>query len=453
LDNPHCVKGLFLFRIRLQETNPVKNLDRRSFGASIVGGITASSVQAQSDSEPAAVGPIVGHVSYNEANIWYRPRHSGTYELRLRESETTETKSFLATSDPKNDLCLTWQATDLKAATTYHYEILESGNVLPGTGSQSLTTAPPEQAETEISLAFGSCAESRPLALWSQMEEHDVDGLVLLGDTPYIDSTVLATQRTKHREFLSIPELSNFGRCRPVWGTWDDHDFGRNDSDGKLVGKENSRKAFTEYRALATYGQDEQGVYTKFRRAGVEVFLLDTRWFARTESSPVDSDKPSLLGKRQWEWLLDGLQRSTAPFKVIACGMIWDNKRNTESDDWSTYSHERDALFQFIGKEEISGVVLIGGDIHCSRWLQYKTEESVGYAIRQFIVSPIHARVIPTLNIPHPDLIKGAAMPNVWLRLDVDTTASDPSLHAQWVQMNGRQMWDVKLTKSELTKG
>jgi len=208
-----------------------------------------------------------------------------------------------------------------------------------------------------------------------------------------------------------------------------------------------------EYRALESYGAADTGVYTKFRRGGVEVFLLDTRWFARTEPSPVDPEKPSLLGKRQWHWLLEALKNSTAPFKLIACGMIWDNKRNTESDDWSTYSHEREALFEFIGENDISGVVLIGGDIHCSRWLQYKTEEQVGYAIRQFIVSPIHARVIPTLNIPHPDLIKGAAIPNVWLRLDVDTSGSEPSLHAHWIQMKGRQMWDVKLTEAELTKG
>ena len=63
------------------------------------------------------------------------------------------------------------------------------------------------------------------------------------------------------------------------------------------------------------------------------------------------------------------------------------------------------------------------------------------------------AQVIPTLNIPHPDLIKGAAIPNVWLRLDVDTSGSEPSLHAHWIQMKGRQMWDVKLTEAELTKG
>ena len=431
----------------------MKNLNRRIFGATVVSGITASTVEAGAEAEDKErpVGPIVGHVSTTTAKVWYRPNKSGVYELQLHDTKRNKMISSETEALPENDLCVTWQVTNLETATTYDYEILKDGVIIPKSGTQTLTTAPADNAKTKVSLAFGSCAESTPLELWSQMDEHETDGLVLLGDTPYIDSTDLAFQRKKHREFLEIPELANYGRTHPVWGTWDDHDFGRNDSDGNLPGKENSRKAFLEYRALDSYGQAEAGIYTKFRRGGVEVFLLDTRWFARTESSPVDPDKDSLLGKRQWNWLLDALKNSTAPFKLIACGMIWDNKRNSESDDWSTYSHEREALFEFIGENAISGVVLIGGDIHCSRWLKYKTMEQVGYEIHQFIVSPIHARVIPTLNIPHPDLIKGAAIPNVWLRLDVDTSGSEPSLHAHWIQMKGRQMWDVKLTESDLT--
>ena len=31
-------------------------------------------------------------------------------------------------------------------------------------------------------------------------------------------------------------------------------------------------------------------------------------------------------------------------FKLLACGMIWDDKKNGESDDWGTYMHERQAL-------------------------------------------------------------------------------------------------------------
>jgi alkaline phosphatase D len=219
-----------------------------------------------------------------------------------------------------------------------------------------------------------------------------------------------------------------------------------------LKGKENSRQAFLEYRANPSFGEGNEGIYTSFRYGPVEVFLLDTRWFARTEPSPVDAKQTTLLGKRQWDWLLAGLRNSTAPFKLITCGMIWDDKESRESDDWGTYEYERAALFDFLGKEKIGGAVLIGGDIHCSRLLKYETRDRAGYDIHQFIVSPIHNRTIESLNVPHPNLVHGEAVPHVWLRLEVDSTTTPATLHAKWEQMDGRKMWDVRLRERDLQR-
>jgi alkaline phosphatase D len=351
-----------------------------------------------------------------------------------------------------NDLCVHWRFQGLQPNTRYRYRISHADTVVVDQPSCFFQTAIADEQPGRVRLAFGSCADTKPLRLWTQMIDQGAEGIVLLGDTPYIDSTDLAVARQKHRDFLSIPELAAAALHTPIWGTWDDHDFGKNGTDGRLPGKKNTRRAFVEYRANASDGHDGHGIYTKFRRGPVEVFLLDTRWFSGTEPSPVDADKPTLLGQVQWDWLCEGLKDSTAPFKVIACGMIWDDKKNKESDDWDSYSHERSALFDFLGKEGISGVVLIGGDIHCSRLLRYKTEQQVGYAMHQFIVSPIHHRTIPSLNVDHPDLVRGEAIPHVWLRLDVDTTKSPATLHAQWVQMAGQKMWDIRLTESDLRK-
>ncbi len=282
------------------------------------------------------------------------------------------------------------------------------------------------------------------------MGERGAEALVLLGDTPYIDSTALETARTRHREFLSVPELAALVRRTPTWGTWDDHDFGRNNSDGRLAGKENTRQAFIEYRANGEYGGRSGGIYTKFRRGPAEVFLLDTRWFSRTAPSPVDPSQPTLLGREQWAWLKQSLKASTAPFKLIACGMIWDDKENPESDDWGAYAYERSALFDFLREEGVTGVVLIGGDIHCSRLLKYDTTEQVGYPIHQMIVSPIHDRTIPSLNVPHTDLVRGEAVPHVWLQVTVDSTVTPATFHAEWVQRDGREMWSLELDASEL---
>lgn len=429
-------------------TNPI---NRRTFNSSVALGLVGSTALTSSllTSEDS-VGPMVGHVSANTAIVWYRPKETGKFSLHVNAIGSKKATRVDVNSSDDADRCMTWKVTGLKPATRYQYSIhSESGPVVEGRDYYFLT-APKDESQTRVCLAFGSCAHSKPLALWTQIEDREAQGLVLLGDTPYIDSTNLATARKKHREFLSVPELASAIRHLPVWATWDDHDFGRNDSDGRLKGKEQSRRAFIEYRANESFGHREQGIYTKFRYGPVEVFMLDTRWFARTEPSPVDPDKPTLLGRIQWQWLLKSLRESTAPFKVIACGMIWDDKKNGESDDWGTYTHERTALFDFLGKAQISGVVLIGGDIHCSRLLKYKTEQQVGYPIHQFIVSPIHSSTIPSLNVDHPDLVEGAAVPHVWLRLEVDSTQQPATLHAEWVQMNGRKMWDIKLTENQL---
>ena len=84
--------------------------------------------------------------------------------------------------------------------------------------------------------------------------------------------------------------------------------------------------------------------------------------------------------------------------------------------------------------------------------MRYKTEAQVGYPVHQMIVSPIHNSTIPSLNVAHPDLIEGAAVPHVWLRLEVDSTHKPATLHAEWVQMDGRKMWDLSLDEDQLSK-
>ena len=427
-------------------------ISRREFSLSVATGIAGASTAIAKPAKEAPVGPMVGHLSTDQVRLWYRPSETGSYILRVRDMSGALIAQSKGEAIADNDRCVIWDITDLKPAARYRYDIESNGKTTAGGDDYFFKTAPALGSRSKVCLAFGSCAKNEPLSLWTQMADRGAEGLILLGDTPYIDSTVLQVARKKHREFLSIPELSRFMRQRPVWGTWDDHDFGRNNSDGNLPGKKNTRQAFVEYRANQAYGEKGQGVYTKFRYGSVEVFLLDTRWFAGTEPSPVDNEKPTLLGRRQWDWLLESLGESTAPFKLIASGMIWDNKKKTESDDWMAYSHERTALFDFLGKNKISGAVLIGGDIHCSRLLRYKTERQVGYPIHQFIVSPIHDSTIPALNVPHPDLVKGAAIPHVWLRLEVDSTKTPVTLHAEWIHMNGRKMWHLKLTQQQLTK-
>ncbi|MBB5039501.1 alkaline phosphatase D family protein [Prosthecobacter dejongeii] len=382
-----------------------------------------------------------------------RAQTSGEYVLQITPETGGETISVIAHAQPEHDLCLHWKIEGLAADTRYRYRILAGDRPLAAAKEQVLRTAPAVNRSSQVRLAISSCAreDAGSRAVWKRMAEEKVDAVILIGDTPYIDSTDLAIQTRRHQEFAAVPEYQELLRSRPCWWTWDDHDFGGNDTCGLLPGKENSRLAYTRYRPQASFGDGQEGIYTCFRYGPVEVFMLDARWFSMTAASYASPTKPTLLGQKQWQWLQEKLLASTAPFKLLACGMIWDDKENKELDDWGTYVHERKALEKFIGDHQIPGVIYIGGDIHASRVLKYPTQKTVGYDLIQFIASPIHSSTIAALNVYHPDLVRSAVEPHVFLIMDIDSNVTPPRLSAELVNKDGERVFTYQLSLSDLT--
>ena len=395
----------------------------------------------------AVTGPMVGHTTDTESLLWIRPAVPGVVSLTVKPEAGPEIR-VTGEAVESRDLCLALRVGGLKPGTRYSYTF-EQGGAEIGEGSFRTWLSP--AAPARVTLAMGSCALNEPSAVWTRMKDSGCEGILLMGDTPYIDSYDLATIRLRHRELLHIPELRPLIATLPVWGTWDDHDFGLNAhlGDSNPEGKQRTRQGFTEYRALDSFGSGEAGVYTKFRTGPLEVWLLDPRWFSRTEKSPVDPTLPSCFGAAQWEWLLRTLRESTAPFKLLAMGEVWKDKENKERDDLGTFPHEREALFDFIRREKIGGVMLFGGDIHCSRHLC--TPGRLGYDLHDFVSSPIHDSTIPSLNVPHPDLIWGKPEPRTFLRIVADSTITPAAFTATWLNAAGSVLHEVKLDAAKLT--
>ena len=399
-------------------------------------------------------GPFVGHLTPTTAMVWARCSRAGVYRLTARGISERAGLTATAEATADNDMCVVWRVTGLQAETRYSYEVTYGGQQLLSDEAAFFVTPSDLDAPTVTRLTIGSCAREDPgsSAVWRRMSALQPHAVVLLGDTPYIDSTVLDVQRTRYGEFAAVADFASLLRNTPLYATWDDHDFGLNDTDGQLDGKTNSRRAFIEYHANPSYGDGEHGIYTKFRRGGVEVFLLDARYFAGTEPSPVATDQPTLLGRQQWEWLRRELGASTAPFKLLASGMIWNGAvRPGKPDHWDSYPHEREALIRFIGEERISGVLLVGGDIHRTRVLRYETTETAGYPMTELITSPIHASVIDAADAPHPALVHDSGEPNSFLLITVDTTLNPPTLVAQFQNAAGRELYALSLTTEDLS--
>lgn len=397
-------------------------------------------------------GPFLGHTTDTSAKIWARCSSADSYQLVARASDGTRHFAEAMAKEASNH-CVVWTLDDLHSATEYTYAIRCRSEVVADDEGQRFKTLPQAGSAAVAKLAFGSCAreDSGSAGVWQQIKQDAPEALVLLGDTPYIDSTELPHQRRRYQEFAAVSTFKELLHGCSLYGIWDDHDFGKNDTNGLLPGKERSRQAFLEYHANPSYGDGSAGVYTKFRRGPVEVFLLDARYFAGLEPSPFDNQKPTLLGATQWSWLRDELKASSAPFKILAAGMIWNGAvRPNKPDHWETYSHERDALFRFIGRERISGVVLVGGDIHRSRVLKYDTTETVGYSLTELITSPIHDGVMESADAPHPNLVFDAGVPHSFLLIDADSRKSPATLTARFKDSSGKEFHTVRLTETDL---
>jgi len=402
----------------------------------------AAAIGQAADAVAGVTGPVLGHVDERSARVWLRPAGEAEVTLTLRDPGGRVVFEDRAVAKAARDYCLCWTIDGLTPATGYAYSLTwhRGGDAVPS-GPWRLMTPPPADLPARACLGFGSCASEKFPAIWERMATEGVEALLLCGDTPYIDTSELEVNRRRHREFLAQRGLAELVRTRPLLGTWDDHDFGANDSDGTKVDRETIRRVFTEYRALASFGEQGEGIYTTFRRGPVEVFLIDARYFSRTEPSPVDPKKPTLLGRRQWDWLRRSLADSTAPFKVLATGMVWHDKPNKEKDDWETYAYERDALFRSIGEQKIPGVVLLGGDVHVGLLLEHPTAKMAGYPIFEYVSSPLHDRVLEKL-IPRDDprLKWSTAEPNIFLRMEADSTREVPRLTSAWIRMDGTRL-------------
>ena len=397
-------------------------------------------------------GPFVGHVTASTATLWARLAQPGPVVLVAKPVGKGEAASVAMVVDADTDQCAHWVLRGLQPGTRYEYQIKAGGKACLAGRAFHFHTEPNVQ-RGEVRLAFASCAREDEGSgrVWRRMLHQDPHAVVLLGDTPYIDSTQLAAQRTRYRQFAAVPSFRQLCTDRRLYATWDDHDFGRNDTDGNLPGKSNARRAFGEYRANASAGNGQHGIYSRFRLGDVEVFLLDTRYFAGTEPSPFDPDKRSLLGAAQWKWLGRGLRESTAQFKILACGMIWNGAvRPGKRDHWGSYPHERDALFRFLGREKIAGVVLVGGDVHRSRVVRHDTRITAGYPVTELITSPVHGGVIGNADAPHPGLVADFGQPHTFLLIRASGGLAYRALQVEFIGQDGHAFHGLELTESAL---
>ncbi len=268
-----------------------------------------------------------------------------------------------------------------------------------------------------VRIGFGSCADDEePMhKVWDALLASDPDVLLMVGDNVYADTDEFKAQPSvelmqgEYAKLAATPGFAKLRATRPVFATWDDHDFGVNDGGAAFAFKNESAQIFEDF---WDYPADDPararpGIYTERRinRNGIDiqVLLLDTRTFRdqlegapRSLSCPLKSyvrnTSGAFLGEAQWRWLA---QRLTAPadLRLLVSGqqVIADEHC---FEKWGNFPRERRRLFQTLRESGAANVVLISGDRHLGEIskLPASAEGGAGFDLFEVTSSPLSAR-------------------------------------------------------------
>ena len=386
------------------------------FAASLL--VAPASTHAQRGA-PASrlVGPMVGHVEPTEATIWAYAGANAPLSLRYgivgSPQKLRVSVEMTGSQSAENHHAARVTLTGLQPATPYTYEVLLLGKTRP-TWRGRFTTAPPPGAPVRFKMAVSSCMHPKKQPVqpsWFLMLAEKPAFHLLLGDNVYADSTDREVLWTHHLEQRRVVEFAALIRNLPTYAMWDDHDYGPNNSDGKAAGKENALRAFGELFANPGAGTPHTpGAFYRFAWGDVDFFILDGRYYRSPNTDP-DGNRKRMLGDAQFAWLVDGLEKSTARFKVLASG---STLQASKADGWRLFSFARRRLFEAIMQKKIGGVLYLSGDIHECRLEVHPPSVTRGYPLYEVISSGI-------ANSP----TRGFAT------LEFDTTRDDPTVRVR----------------------
>jgi alkaline phosphatase D len=242
-----------------------------------------------------------------------------------------------------------------------------------------------------------------------------------LGDWPYADSDPAARTIEQYREKYAAVRgaaaIGRFLRGVPVCAIYDDHEVYDNWDAAAAVESPDrfmaAMLAWEEQFPLTT----PPGVRYRNWRWGkhLEVFVLDTRRH-RSPRDAVDDATKTMLGSDQKAWLIDGLARSDATFKLVITSVPFCLGYTV--DDWSSYLRERDEIIASVVDGGIDGVAMLTADRH---WFEVRRHSESG--ILECQVGPLAAGLGAMPEVQPPEVSFRTRTRNFG---EIEITTDDP---------------------------
>ncbi len=238
--------------------------------------------------------------------------------------------------------------------------------------------------------------------MWNRLQDANPDFLILNGDTVYVDSFEFV-ERNKATEtdlwqryvdtFRRIP-LYHWPELVPVFATWDDHDFGTNDSDETFVSKDAALKLFHAIfggsELPGVWVQGPNGVSSALHAFGQSFYFMDDRTFRQPNKNQTTQEPFGHWGQGQHEWLLGQLTTQAMPAWVINGNQCFDGKDLSYKECFEG-NHPKEFVNFIEQLKQVPVPVVFGtGDVHISEIMRIP-KERIGYETYELTSSSMHS--------------------------------------------------------------
>ncbi len=421
-----------------------------------------------------------------EAAIWVQTTQPAQVQIRytpVRKRDYSADSGYIDIADvpakngplvnatAESDLIAVSVLTDLDWGTDYRYELLIDGEVVQRDYPLTFKTQPhwrwavrPPQPP-DLKIMLGSCSyineakTDRPgnpygqdPAIYQTMANQRADFMLWLGDNVYYREMEWLTEQGMRRRWRydrSMPFVQQLLASTVHYATWDDHDFGPNNSDRSFRLKGEALDVFSDYFPTVRRGTPEtQGAFHRFEWGDVEVFMLDDRYHRAPNNAP-NSPEKSMLGDAQMQWLKDSLSNSIATFKIIANGNQV-TKPQVYGEGMVRFGDDLPELMDYIREAKIPGVLFLSGDIHSTELLRTPVEGS--YPMYEFTCSSITAGSASS-QVDTPVRVPGTKVTgtNNFGTIEVLGPSGSRKLVLQSLDKSGKALWTHEISQSELT--
>ncbi|SKB39963.1 alkaline phosphatase D [Salegentibacter holothuriorum] len=234
-------------------------------------------------------------------------------------------------------------------------------------------------------IAFGSCnRQDKAQPLWNAILQEKPDLFLWGGDNIYADTEDMDKLEADYKIQKNNAGYQKLMETTPILGTWDDHDYGKNDGGREWDYKKESQQLFLDFFDVEKDDprREREGVYhaKDFEEGGktIKVIVLDTRYFR----SPLEASnepgqrykinsKGTVLGEKQWNWLQQELNNSTANYNLIL-GSIQVLSAEHGFETWGNFPSEVEKLEKLLQTSKAKNVLLLSGDRHISEFSEKK---------------------------------------------------------------------------------